>query len=542
MNLTPEQYDIIKEATKDEAAYERILALIAGNQSDSDAAPQNDPTNSRFLNLTQDQINALSAVMDTIRLAIYVKDRESRFVIANRRTLEGAGLGVDYDIIGKTDFDIMGREQAQRHYNLEQVLFRTGEPLVDLEGHDRDTDGNPFWVLISKAPIFDDKGNAIGLVGINRNITDLKLAEQALVSERNLLKTVIDHIQAKIYVKDTQGRFLMANAMTVKEQRLTSEEEVIGTTDFDYMNHERAQRMQEEEQHIIETGEPIINQELYVPPDVTLREEMWFLVSKVPFYDENGEVAGLVGINRDITDLKRAEQKSIELQLERNRSELLSNFFTSASHEFRTPITVIRTYAYLLQNVSDPDRQAGYLTGIISQTDRLKTLIDSLLFMLRLDHDPQLEMRKFNIAEFLRRVVSQIEESINVEGVSIHVAVDDEGASIFGDEVLLDTAVSAIVDNAVRFREDEGTVNIHGYAEKQQVIIVVKDTGIGIRQEALPQIFNRFYRVDESHSKSGFGLGLSIAKRIIELHDGHIEVASKLNDGSTFKIILPQRT
>jgi signal transduction histidine kinase len=267
---------------------------------------------------------------------------------------------------------------------------------------------------------------------------------------------------------------------------------------------------------------------------------MWFLISKVPTYDENGVVSGLVGVNHDITLLKQAEQKVIELELERERSNILASFITDSSHEFRTPISVIQTSAYLLEKVDDPNKRRHYATRITRQIDRLTNLLDSLQLMSHLDRKTYIQVKSIDLQGFLKDVMDQCQSQLLDKSQTIHLIDDNPQISIRCNEELLATAVSAILDNAIHNTPDNGDIIVRSYAQDDTTILSIQDTGIGMTDETLPRIFERFYRADQAHSTSGFGLGLSIAKRIIELHGGTVEVDSQLDVGSTFLIILPQ--
>jgi PAS domain S-box-containing protein len=537
MNLTPEQLKVIREATIDEDAFHRVITLF---KDDVQASSTDDiPSDHLLFNLDPSQIKLIETVISAIPAVIFVKDLNSRFVIANQACLELNGLSTLDEIIGKTDFDIMPAENAQVHFDMEQTLFRTGQPLIDKEVNYIDTDQSEKWRRTSKSPIYDQDHKVVGLIGIIRDITSEKLAEKSLENERNVLQTLIDHVQAKIYIKDRESRFIVANAETLRTQYVSSAE-LLGSTDADYMPAERAQQMFEEEQTIMETGQAIINQELFTPYEVTKDDDRWFLVTKVPTYDENGVVTGLVGVNRDITTVKLAEQKAIELKLEQERSRILADFITNSSHEFRTPISIINTSAYLLRKISNPDKQQLYIERITEQTTHLMNLLESLLLMSRLDRLTQIETEVFNLNSFLKNMTDQFQSKLSDKNQTLNLVMDTPEVNVNGDQRMLATAVSAILDNALRYTPDQGEITISGSLQDDEIIINIKDTGSGIGPEDKNRIFERFYREDKAHSTSGFGLGLPSALRIIMLHDGRIEIESEVNIGSQFKIVLPQ--
>jgi len=488
----------------------------------------------------ENERNLLQTLIDHVQDNIYIKDRQSRFIVANAATLNVQGVSSE-QLLGSTDFDYIPEEDAKKFFLEEQHMMATGQPIINQELFvpPEITNEDPKWYLITKVPTYDEYGEVSGLVGVNHDVTHQKLAEKSLENERNLLQTLIDHIQDKIYIKDRQSRFIVANAETLKAQGVSSKE-LMGSTDADYMPAERAQDMFEEEQQIMASGKPMINQELFTPAEVTKGDPLWYLVTKVPTYDEHGEVSGLVGVNHDITNVKLAEQKATELKLEQERSKILSDFITSSSHEFRTPISVINTSAYLLSKVDDPDKRQTYLERIKEQTTRLMSLLDSLLLMSRLDRITHIDREPINLQSFLQNMIDQFQSKLLDKHQTIRLLMNTSDLTLPADEQLLATAVSRILENAIYYTPDQGEIILNGYQQDDITVIAIQDTGTGMTDEIRSRVFERFYREDEAHSTSGFGLGLPIALRIIELHDGQIEIESQVNVGSTFKIILPQ--
>ncbi|MBZ0298642.1 MAG: PAS domain S-box protein [Anaerolineae bacterium] len=255
----------------------------------------------------------LRTVVDMIPDRIYVKDRHSRFLLVNA-ALQAERPGQQF--IGRTDHDLLDARYANPYLADEEHLFTTGEALVNQEHHitaELSANGQEFWLLVTKIPMRDSHGDIIGLVGINRDITRQKQAEFRLEEERNLLRTVIDHLPDEVYVKDTASHFVMVNQMMLK---VYDGRELIGKSDHDFLPAESADQFRREEQRLFASGESIIGREYYAPPELSLQSEgIWLLETKVPLYDNGGHIIGMVGINRDITRQKDIERR---LELERN--------------------------------------------------------------------------------------------------------------------------------------------------------------------------------------------------------------------------------
>lgn len=248
----------------------------------------------------------LRTLIDGIPDQIYIKDTESRFLVANSAIAQSLGMKQPDDLLGKTDFDIHPSERATDFFDEEQILFKTGIPIVDREEYLLEASGNKICVLINKFPLRNRDGRIIGLIGVNRDITQRKSAEEKLAEERNLLKTLIDNLPAYVFVKDTASRFLIANPPVLHSFNTTNPDDVIGKSDLDLHEAPFAQEAYEDEQGLIRTGASVIDKEEHI----TLRNgrKVWLLTTKIPLRNTTGQRIGIVGINLDITARKQAEE------------------------------------------------------------------------------------------------------------------------------------------------------------------------------------------------------------------------------------------
>ena len=536
MRLTSEQLQVIRACAKDEASFEKIVSVL-GVTSDSPEQPILSQAG-MTLNLDDDQVKLLLEVFETLPVSVYVKDRQSRFVLANQLTCEMQNVDKLGELVGKTDFDFANTTNAVGYFDAEQALLNGDQSVLNFEIFIPEERGGPAWYLVTKAPIHDRDGRITGLVGVNQDITERKLAENALTEERNLLQTIIDHIPDKIYIKDRESRFVLANQATIKAQKITKIEDIAGTTDFDFMKYERAQQHFEAEQTLMRTGQSIINQELFVPAELA-GHPIWFLVTKTPVYDDRGQACGLVGINRDITKRKLAEQKVLELTLEAERSNILADFITDASHEFRTVVAIIQTSAYLLGKTSDYAQQQQYVSDIVDHLNNLLRLIDSLITMSELDKAKSIEVAATNLNDLLYMIIERDCEQAYHQHLTIAFQPDERLQSIEANRDKLGKAFSKLLTNAIRHSPENGTINVRTIAYDDATAIEIADNGVGMTESIQSQIFKRFYRADAAHTTHGFGLGLPIAQRIVELHGGRIEVESEPDNGSTFRVVLP---
>lgn len=246
-------------------------------------------------------------LMDATPDRIYFKDLQSRFVRNNIAQAQLLGAASPDECVGKSDFDYFSREHAEKARADELEIIRTGKAIIGKEEHITLRDGKRAWVSTTKLPWRDASGHIIGTFGMTRDITAAKLAEEKLTEERNLLRTIIDHLPARIYVKDLESRYLLNNGAHLASLGDKSQKDVLGRTLRQILPGERAETAMVDDQQVLSTGQPILNDERSVAlTDGSMR---WSLTTKVPFRDVRGQVAGLVGISHDITKRKLAEQE-----------------------------------------------------------------------------------------------------------------------------------------------------------------------------------------------------------------------------------------
>jgi PAS domain S-box-containing protein len=254
----------------------------------------------------------------------------------------------------------------------------------------------------------------------------------------------------------------------------------------------------------------------------------------------NGDGSTISGLMSDMTDRKLAAEQAIQLKLENERVGILSNFVRDASHEFRTPLSVINMRLELMERTSDPAQYLKYIQRIKGQTDRILKLVEALILMSRLDNTTKLALERVNVNMILRELQIRMKANAAANQLSFTADLSAEPLPVQGEVNELVHAFTAIFDNAVAFTLPGGSINLRSYRlNDQEVAVEVRDTGIGIDPAHQPRIFERFYRADQAHSTQGFGLGLPITRKILELHHGRIEVESPPGKGSLFRLIFP---
>ena len=257
-----------------------------------------------------DESSLLRTFIDAVPDPIFCKDREYRFVLTNRANALMFGYEPGEEV-GKTVFDIPGLSQNAAAYQADdEQVIKTGKAVINHEEPYTRPDGKKGWFLTSKYPIKDSEGNILGIVGIARDITIRREAERQLADERQMLKTLIDAIPDPLFFKDRGGRHLLYNRANA-ELFGVNELNYIGKTVFELpIPREYAEGYQQDDERVLSTGEPVVNrEEPYTKWD---SGSGWFLTSKFPLRDADGQITGLVGICRDITARREAERKLSE--------------------------------------------------------------------------------------------------------------------------------------------------------------------------------------------------------------------------------------
>jgi two-component system sensor histidine kinase/response regulator len=483
----------------------------------------------------------LQSLLDHVPASIYFKDSESRFVRVSKSMLEKFGLQDAQEVIGKSDADFFTSAHAEQARADEQAILRSGEAILGKIERETWAHGEDTWCSTTKLPHRDEQGKIVGTFGISHDITEQKRTEQALARERDLLRTLTDHIPDLIFVKDTQGRFVTANTGLLRNLGVSSLDELVGKTDRDFSPPALAEHYMADDQMVMRSGVPLIDRE---EKGVALDgNELWLLTTKVPLRDEDGSVIGLVGIGRNITKRRRAEEDlraAKEAADAANRAK--SDFLANMSHEIRTPMNAIIGMTELLLDTELTTTQRDYLQMVQESGNSLLMLLNDILDFSKIEAG-KLELidAPFELPDSLGDTMRSLSLRAHSKGLELAYRIDSNvPAWLRGDCGRLRQIVVNLVGNAIKFTsEGEVVLNVEqeGQADGKAILhFMVTDTGIGIPPEKCATIFEDFEQVDMSTTRTfgGTGLGLAISSRLVEMMHGKIWVESQLGRGSTF--------
>ena len=487
-----------------------------------------------------------TSLVENLPVYMLRKDMQGKFVFANRSFCELMGKRFD-EIVGKTDHDLYPADLADKFRRDDQRVLATGELLEGVEQNMQD--GRMRYVEVMKSAVRDASGEPIGVQVVFWDVTNRVAAEAALQQERSLLEALMDNLPHNIYFKDRHSRFLRINRAHALCFGLADPSEAIGKSDLDFFAEEHARQALLDEEHILRTGQPILDKEereTWQDGHVT-----WVSTTKMPLRDKDDRIVGTFGVSRDITEQKQAAEAlraAKEAAESANRAK--SAFLANMSHEIRTPLNAIIGMTEFVLDTPLTPQQRDYLNIVQESGESLLSIINDILDFSKIEAGKlALERTPFVLAESLGDTMKSLALRAHRKGLELacHVAPDVPPV-VVGDSVRLRQIVVNLVGNAIKFT-DQGEVVLDvrceaaedeksegGQAGGVTLYFSVSDTGIGIPNDKLQVIFGAFEQVDTSTTRKfgGTGLGLAICARLTELMGGRIWVESALDRGSTF--------
>jgi len=241
---------------------------------------------------------------------------------------------------------------------------------------------------------------------------------------------------------------------------------------------------------------------------------------------------------RNIALRKESQQREIEFTLERERMELLMRFIQNAGHEFRTPLSIIKTSIYLMRKSDNPATKETHANKVMRQVDRISEFVTTMLLVTKLETEQMPLDQTIDVGQLLTSLVAECQSKYGDEP-TLTLNIPSQLPSLMGNFSYLIEAFQQILTNAYQFTPLEKSIKLSAQLKGSMIQVIIADEGEGIHPDTLPHIFELFWREDQAQTTAGFGLGLPIANLIIEQHHGTIDVSSEVGQGSQFIIQLP---
>lgn len=272
---------------------------------------------------------------------------------------------------------------------------------------------------------------------------------------------------------------------------------------------------------------------------VVRRDESTLPVELVLTNIELHDEPRLVLFMNDLSLHIELEEQRLQLAIEKERSDVLAKFIQDASHEFRTPLTVIKNRAFLIQSDNPDEKVRQNVQKIDTQVDRIVSLVEDLAYIAQLDSVSELSLEKHNIVDVINAAIKEFRAELDEQDITLTFTPSADLPDVCCNVHELKEALVRLINNAIRYNREGRQITVSCSHEGDEIVVEIVDSGIGIDKAYLPHIFERFYRMDTAHTTRGFGLGLAIARKLITLHHGTISVESEPNQGTTLRIIVP---
>ncbi len=480
------------------------------------------------------------SLVENLPVHIAHKDLSGRITFANGAYCRLVELSLD-EVIGKTDYDFFPKELAEKYRHDDMLVERTGEIFSGVE--ENRSAGETRHFEVRKAPIRSASGDIIGTQVIFWDVSAYKQAVAALDRERQLLNALLANTPDCIYFKDHRGQFVRVSRAQAKLLGINDPSDAVGKTDYDFFKEEHARQAEQDELGVMQTGRSLVGkEEELIGSD---NDKTWVSTTKAPLRDYRGDIIGTFGISRDITKRKQAEEaqrQAKEAAEAANRAK--SDFLANMSHEIRTPLNAIIGMTELVLGTKLTVTQRDYLDTVLTSGESLLAIINQILNFSKVEAEKiELENVPFRLREVLGDTLRALGFRAHAKGLELAWHVEDAVPdALEGDPTRLTQIIVNLVGNAIKFTTDGEVVLLASgtmvSADEVEMRISVSDTGIGIPEGQLGNIFAAFQQADSSTTRQfgGTGLGLAIAQRLSELLGGRVSVESEVGVGSSFHV------
>jgi len=482
------------------------------------------------------QIDLFRHVMDELPVAAFIKADDLGIEFVNKAWCALTGIPKE-DVIGKTDRELFGAADAEG-YSQDDTAVIAGGKVREVEEPVTHRDGTVRQLMTRKSRLVAIDGS-VHLVGSSTDITEVKARERALeesMRENEVFRSLIDNVPVSIYAKRSDLRQFYVNKGWCDLTGF-SQEEAIGKTDVEIFGDDGAAFVAGD-LAVLRSGETQEIEEKVTQADGSVRHQF---ARKGAMIASDGSLY-LIGSTTDITELK---QREAELSEARQRAVLAdrakSEFLANMSHEIRTPMNGVLGMAELLAKSDLDPKQKTFTDIIVKSGNALLTIINDILDFSKIDAGQMvLDPAPFNLAEAIEDVATLVSTRAKEKDIELIVRVQPGlDGQFVGDVGRVRQIVTNLLGNAVKFT-DEGHVLVDVTGERvpagTRLTISVTDTGIGIPDDKLKLVFEKFSQVDTSSTRrhEGTGLGLAITSRLVDMMGGEIGVDSAEGKGSTF--------
>ena len=498
----------------------------------------------------QRRFDLYKQIIERMPIHMYWKDNQFRYLGCNTQQARNLGLNSAREIIGKTDYELLPKNQADRIREYDLQILKTGIPCIFEEEGFSVSGENPIF-LTQKTPIFSANGKIIGLAGISIDITIRKAKEEKNRLEKEkaelTLTSILDNLPGHVYWKNKDSVFQGCNLAQAKSAGFTNPQDMIGKTDYDMPWSHEANALRESDLTVMRNRETITQEEASKLANTD--EVSIFLSKKSPLLNKEGEVVGILGISFDITDRKRMEEALSKSQIAAEAAnQAKSEFLRNMEHQLRTPFSGIYSMVEALaESEANPEKKEQLEITYRSAKEFIDLLNDILEFSRNPSENTPILAKKFDLKKTIEKVITMEKAAAIIKKLDLDYHFDPECPNLLiSDPYRIQRIVMNLLSNAIKFT-DKGSIKIGLKMAKQVdernliLQLIISDSGIGISPEKQTLIYEKFYRLHPANQNKykGAGLGLHIVKQLIDDLEGEIDVISTPEKGTTFICTLP---
>jgi two-component system CheB/CheR fusion protein len=406
---------------------------------------------------------------------------------------------------------------------------------IRVERELRDHRGRSYFLRILP---YRAKGGTSGAVITFVEISGLRAAEDALFHERYLLDSLLTSIPDAIYFRDLRGKYIRANPALASRLGLADPKAAIGKTPPEVENHTAALELHAHDEEVLRTGES----QYYKLEQRTRTDGLpqWDLATRLPLRGRDNEVVGVIGVFRDVTQQKIAEEKITESVVRRDE------FLAMLSHELRNPLASVVTATQLLKGVTHDAELTRLIEVVDRQSHQMARLLDDLLEASRVTQN-KVEIRKLpmDLRAVVEEAAAAARSMMTANGMHFSFTIDPRPLTIDGDAARLQQVCVNLLTNAAKYTQRGGNIFLEATRDGTDAVILVRDDGVGIPEAMLDAVFELFVQSSRSidRSQGGIGVGLTLARSLIEMHDGTVVASSEgEGKGSLFTVRIPLST
>lgn len=512
--------------------------------------------------------NMLRTLLDNIPDSIYIRSCDGHYMVVNRALAKLVGASDPAEVTGKTPYDYFPAEAAKQFIEEDAGVMQGGETVINPASIIRNSFGDLRHLLTTKVPMRDSEGKVFGILGINRDITDQERAREAVKQTEHRMQEIVDNSPQPMYAKSVTGHYLMVNRRYEELFGMKSAD-IVGKTDADVISDPQiVVRLQKNDRLVLERGEPVLFDETLKFPD----GEHSYVSVKFPMRDLDGGIYAVGGISTDITERKKAEQalqdlnqelmqahenltKAHEQLIQAEKMESVGRLAAGVAHEVKNPLAMIGMGLEILARRIPEDDEKGKetITRMKRGIDRAKKIVRGLVDY---SSSRKLEFQPIRPEKLVSEALELVEYQLEQADIGIDFVPDPSLPSVHADQTKVEQVLVNLFINAMHSMEGGGTLTVRtdllsvGSVARDEgsrlrdrlregdrmLRITVSDTGKGIPEEVLGKLFDPFFTTKSTGK--GTGLGLTVARKIAELHGGDLTLANREGGGAVATLTL----